>query len=389
MFYNIFNIRYLPKLLTKEKGLILFLLIILTQSFLVSLIFGNNIFINIIDSLGTLFLGINIYFALLINYYLKKNDYVKDIKLLTVSYFLSFFYGLIRLISFNLSITPIENIFLTIEKRPYPRLAFSFTEPSFISMHVFGILFLLYLILKRERLKKQILLLIVLFSVLTILNFASARFLLDFLVIFFITLVYFIIKRKISFTRKIILVCVLIFFLSFGIYLINSNPRLARIVEKGVYADASLASRYFRVNASLKGYLEAPFRTYIGAGLGNAYIFLNLGYDEAFEEYQNSYMNEVRGLYNTTHNQFFSMPIRLISEFGIFVFLIVIIYFIYIAKNSEVNNKYLVLLVFFYLYIQFDSYAFYTMWLVLFIFKYYQYLKSFQSNKLNKKNYIS
>jgi len=314
---------------------------------------------------------------------------VKDIKLLTVSYFLSFFYGLIRLISFNLSITPIENIFLTIEKRPYPRLAFSFTEPSFISMHVFGILFLLYLILKRERLKKQILLLIVLFSVLTILNFASARFLLDFLVIFFITLVYFIIKRKISFTRKIILVCVLIFFLSFGIYLINSNPRLARIVEKGVYADASLASRYFRVNASLKGYLEAPFRTYIGAGLGNAYIFLNLGYDEAFEEYQNSYMNEVRGLYNTTHNQFFSMPIRLISEFGIFVFLIVIIYFIYIAKNSEVNNKYLVLLVFFYLYIQFDSYAFYTMWLVLFIFKYYQYLKSFQSNKLNKKNYIS
>lgn len=382
MFYNIFNIRYLPKLLTKEKGLILFLLIILTQSFLVSLIFGNNIFINIIDSLGTLFLGINIYFALLINYYLKKNDYVKDIKLLTVSYFLSFFYGLIRLISFNLSITPIENIFLTIEKRPYPRLAFSFTEPSFISMHVFGILFLLYLILKRERLKKQILLLIVLFSVLTILNFASARFLLDFLVIFFITLVYFIIKRKISFTRKIILVCVLIFFLSFGIYLINSNPRLARIVEKGVYADASLASRWFRVNASFKGYLEAPFRTYLGAGLGNAYVFLNLGYDEAFEEYQNSYMKEVRGLYNTTHNQFFSMPVRLISEFGIFVFLIVIIYFIYIARNSEVNNKYLVLLIFFYLYIQFDSYAFYTMWLVLFIFKYHQYLKSSQFNKL-------
>jgi len=375
--------------MAKEKGLILFLLIVLIQSWLVSIIWGNIIIINIIDSLGTLFLGINLYFALVINYYLKKKDYVKDIKLLMLSYFLSFFYGLIRLISFNLSITPIENIFYSIEKRSSSRLAFSFTEPSFISMHVFGILFLLYLILKRERLKKQILLLIVLFSVLTILNFASARFLLDFLVIFFITLVYFIIKRKISFTRKIILVCVLIFFLSFGIYLINSNPRLARIVEKGVYADASLASRWFRVNASFNGYLEAPFRTYLGAGLGNAYVFLNLGYDEAFEEYQNSYMSEVRGLYNTTHNQFFSMPVRLISEFGIFVFLLIIIYFIYISKNSEVNNKYLILLIFFYLYIQFDSYAFYTMWLVLFIFKYYQYLKSFQSNKLNKKNYIS
>lgn len=368
--------------MAKEKGLILFLLIVLIQSWLVSIIWGNIIIINIIDSLGTLFLGINIYFALLINYYLKKNDYVKDIKLLTVSYFLSFFYGLIRLISFNLSITPIENIFYTIEKRSTSRLAFSFTEPSFISMHVFGILFVLYLVLKNERLKKQLLLLIFLFSFLTILNFASTRFLLDFLVIFFITLFYLIIKRKISITKKFILVCVLIFFIGFGIYLIDANPRLAQIAEKGIYGDASLASRWFRVNASLKGYLEAPFRTYIGAGLGNAYIFLNLGYDEAFEEYQNSYMNEVRGLYNTTHNQFFSMPIRLISEFGIFVFLIVIIYFIYIARTSEVNNKYLVLLIFFYLYIQFDSYAFYTMWLVLFIFKYHQYLKSSQFNKL-------
>lgn len=359
------------------------------QSFSVSLIFGNIIFKNIFDSLGTLFLGINFYFALVINYYLKKNNYVKDVKLLTLSYLLSFFYGLIRLISFNLSISRIENIFYTIEKRPSLRLAFSFTEPSFISMHVFGILFVLYLVLKNERLKKQIFLLIVLFSFLTILNFASARFLLDFLVIFFMTLFYLIIKRKISITKKIILVCVLIFFIGFGIYLINTNPRLAQIVEKGVYADGSLASRWFRVNANFKGYLEAPFRTYIGGGLGNAYVFFNLGYDEAFQEYENSYMAEVRGLYNTTHNQFFSMPVRLISEFGIFVFLLIIFYFIRIAKNSKVNNKYLVLLIFFYLYIQFDSYAFYTMWLVLFIFKYHQYSKSFQSNKLNKKNYIS
>lgn len=69
------------------------------------------------------------------------------------------------------------------------------------------------------------------------------------------------------------------------------------------------------------------------------------------------------------------MPIRLISEFGIFIFLLIITYFIYIAKKSNINNKYLILFIFFYLYIQFDSYAFYTLWLVLFTLKYSDFLK--------------
>lgn len=314
------------------------------------------------------------YFSLIVEYYLKQNDYEKDIKLLVSSYYLSLFYGIIRMVSFNFSI-PLKNIFLMVEKRSSQRLSFSFTEPSFISMHVFGILLILYLISKNEKNKRNILFLIILFSFLTIINNSSARFVVDFLVILFIILIFSIFISKSRIFKKAFFVFLLIFFVGMGMYLINTNPRLNKIVEMGIYADGSLASRWFRVNASIKGYFKAPLRVYTGAGLGNAYVFLNLGYNDAFSEYKSSYMVEVYQLYNTTHNQFFSMPIRLISEFGIFIFLLIITYFIYIAKKSNINNKYLILFIFFYLYIQFDSYAFYTLWLVLFTLKYSDFLK--------------
>ena len=368
--YLLINYKYIKKIIILEKELICFLLILLIVSFINYIIYDNFITFNFIDSISTLFLGLIFYFSLVIRYFYKKKDYIKDINLLLISYLISFFYGLTKYISLQLGINSILSVFETIEKRFSYRVSFSFTEPSFISMHVFGIIFIIFLITNNYKIKKRAILIISLFSFISILSFASARFIIDFTLI--LTIYFFIklFKKKRSIFIRLFSVFFFVIFMFSVIFFINEHPRINQILESGIYADGSLASRWFRINASLKGYIQKPFEAYFGAGLGNSYQFFNYGYAFAYEEYKSNYMAEVLGLYNTTNNQLFSMPIRIISEFGIFVFLFIIFYLIYLAKKSDVSNKYLILIITFWLYVQFDSYAFYTLWIVLIIFKY-------------------
>ena len=141
--YVFFNIKYLGIVLRLEINKVIFISFCVIYSFFLYLFNGINIS-NVIDSLMTLLLGICFYFALIIRYKLLGNDKIKDLKILLAGYTISFIYGLIKYIALEFNLSFILSFFNMIEKRYYDRVSFAFTEPSFISVHIFGVLLLIY-----------------------------------------------------------------------------------------------------------------------------------------------------------------------------------------------------------------------------------------------------
>ena len=206
-------------------------------------------------------------------------------------------------------------------------------------------------------------------SALTIIASSSSRFLIDFVVVTVLFSLFIVLNSKSKILNKFFIVTSIVVIGMMFINIIENNNRMQMILDEGVYGDASLASRYFRVNASIEGYKETPIHTIFGAGIGNSYIFLRKGYDKAFLDYDNSYTSEVEALKYYEVNQMFSLPIRLISEIGFLNFLIIIFYLFLLTKFRL--NGIISLLLVIWIYIQFDSYAFYSLWLLIFILTYF------------------
>lgn len=362
------------KITIKENFLYIILLMISLS--LINYIFYNPVLANIIDSLGTLVLGASFYFALTIFFVKEKKSPRLFLKILFVSYFISFLYGVLSV----LDIETIDNIMLVIEKRHYDRLAFTFTEPSFISMHLFGVILPIIIIFKNYKNEcRNLFFLLVLFCTFTLIFGSSARFLVDTACVFVIAFLFVLFKNGI--TVKKLLLCIGLVVLGVGaLFIFKKNPRISSILEKGVYADDSLASRWFRINAILKGFGDNFLSVLFGFGIGNVFYPFNAGYWRAVSEYNNDYMVEVISLNNTTENSFFCGHVRFIGEFGLILY---IVFIVYLFKKNKKNMFLCIMTI--YLYIQFDSYAFYTVWILLFSSS---YSKVFCYQNISKYNYL-
>lgn len=306
----------------------------------------------------------------------KSISYNLFVDVVVKAYTFSLIYGVLYYLSFKLNVSPIISFFELIEKRWYgDRFSMSFTEPSFASLHVFGVLFFIwyffykleYRVLLSEKTLRNlnIIFYVYLLSALVIVD--SMRFKIDFL--FFIFVVFWFVY---SFKYKVYTFINLFIFAVFvSIYLVYvdfdisyTDLRIYKIVSETnfyslVNSDASLASRFFRIFALWDGLLKQPNDLVLGYGLGNASVAFNNGYDFAMSVYTNSFVEEVNGLYQTTESQYYCMHLRIIAEFGLLVWFLIII--------KLFSRKFLVLfLLLIWLYFQFDSYAFYSIWLYLF-----------------------
>jgi len=370
--YAITNLKQLMQSIRMNSKYVFLLSVITIYSFCLYFFYKPYI-PNTIEDLYTLAFGILFYLSLYIRYIIYKNDMKKDVKILIFAYSLSFVYGVGKFIALKLGVGFVLSIFNLIEKRYYDRLAFSFTEPSFISLHVAGVLYLTYLATKDKLLKKKLIILMSLFCALTLASGDSARFLIDFIVILTLIIAKLLVQKKIKLSKKI-MVLVMIVLVSTGLaFQISSNKRVTKMLNGNtftdmIYSDPSLSARYFRINSSLIGYEKEPMRALFGAGLGNSYYFLQYGFYDALEQFANPYTSEVAVLYDSKENHLFCMPIRLVSEIGLLWFVaILVLIFAKVIKNKE---NIFDLLIFLYLYVQFDSYAFYTFPLYLFIIDY-------------------
>lgn len=365
--YVILNLKYIKYSIFRVRKILLFIYIIVIIS-LVNYFFYPPNFAELVDSFVAIFLGITFLFSLDIYFNCKKKDSKIIFRILFIAYSISLLIGFIQFVAYKFEISFLIEIFRLLSKRYYSRVQFTFTEPSFISMHLFGVLLPILFFFKKITLKeyKKLRILLFIFVIFAGLVASSVRFLVDILVI---VAIYLVSNFKFKSLKDIFIIILSgIILSSLSIYLYNNNYRFQRIVDKGLYSDASLASRYFRINASIKGYKKKPLSLLSGYGISNAWYPLNNGYDEAVEEYNNSYMREVEELYKSKTATVFSMHIRIISEMGLIMWILILI-LLYDKQNKFI---YFILL---YLYIQFDSYAFYTLWIYIFFSKIYQHSK--------------
>lgn len=366
LLYVLVNIRCLGVALGKNRNVLVIAVTTIIYQILLLLVNGLKI-AALIDSILTLSLGLLFYLALIVRYVVAKRDADVDAYVLYHSYCASFIYGIIRLIVAKLFPAQLY-VFRLIEKRFYDRLAFSFTEPSFISVHVFGVLLLFSYLVKKDIIAKKMIRLGFLFCIVSVFANSSARCLID-MVIFVVLLIFkiFFMKRK-HIVRN---VCVFTGVTVVLMKMISHSSRVLSILSGGMSVDASGASRLFRVNAVLYGFLKEPLRALLGYGMGNLVIPFSNGYADAYAQYHNAYMAEVNMLRNVESlDSIFSFPFKFVAEWGLIV--AVILFACIVRKAHKRHVDMFVVAMTMWLYVQFDSYAFYALWILLFIICFYR-----------------
>ena len=359
--YILLNIKRIPKAIVRLKNIIIF--------FIVAIILGsataflNNVnLVDYINSFVPLALGAISLFSFYI-FYDKKKDLSVVVNLVVIAYSICLVIGLFEFLALKLDNNSFANWLADLFKRDYlttnHRVQFMFTEPSFIGMHLFGILLPLYWLSRR----KDLLFIIILFAISAIAFDSGVRVIVDIAVVAIIYFGYLLIKHK-----KALFIPLIILILSLGFsYVYNHNTRVQKIVNDGIYADGSLASRYFRIQASVIGYTKSPERVLPGYGMGNSIVPIHLGYDEAYASYDSDYRREVDDLdkrSTTFHDDSvaYSLYIRFISEFGLIMSIIAIVYLVKLTKSSILPQRWLYFTIIMYIYIQFESLGFYALW---------------------------
>ena len=354
-------------------GIVVFFGVVLTA--LAYIIVGVN-FNNFLSTLISIILGIINLLAFII-YYERHHSLKKIIKIVLVAYSIVIIVGIVEWVTIKSNIGWLRDFFDQLFKRNYldnNRVQFFFTEPSFIGMHLYGVLLPLYLASK----EKKVLWLIVIMAGLAIAFASSMRFAIDTAIIGGIFAMAFLLRK-----RKFWLAIVSVTVAGGALFTMYSiNGRFRTIIDKGIYADGSYASRVFRVESSLYGYMNDIPQVLIGYGMGNSLIPIRSGYVQARSHYKSKYMREVYQLIDPDYNDesaSYCFYTRIISDFGLIAFVLFMWLLIKMTKNSSFEYKWEYLFVILYLYLQFESYAFYALWLFIAIMY-------FTRKKYNRKN---
>lgn len=393
--YAILNLHYLRPHFPLIKKIFLFFLGFSILGTLTMLFFHGR-FDDYIAAFVPLTLGFTCLLSFLEFYTKQGSKFKQKLNLLTsiiiASYLISLLIGLAEYFALKYNLPGISDALGFLFKRNYlakNRVQFFFTEPSFIGMHLFGILLPLFWLTKRHAL----LFLIILYSYSAILFGAGVRIILDIFLIAIILSFYYLRKVKDKLFIPLGIVAIILFITSVsavngrfhkiffgflnspGISLDceleenqNTEECLALLRKSGINSDGSFASRVFRIKSTVFGYAKSPIGFLTGYGLGNSIHPARLGHAKAKKDYKSSYMKEVNDLANPEYHDdsvSYCLYTRIISEFGIFALLLGLSFLYNLARKSTLDYKYHHLLILLYLYLQFESLSFYAIWLYI------------------------
>lgn len=330
----------------------------------------TTLFSRFIGAMTTVGLGLISLYSFDI-YLLQRNGSIQKVeKILIWAYAIALLIGVIEYIAITFNISYIYSISEFLFKRNNlvkGRVQFFFTEPSFIGMHLYGVLLPLYIYTKNSRIRS----LLVIFALLALAVSGSVRIVLDTVIVIGIIIIYRTDWNKVKNIVKAVVFTVVMGFI--GVYAYNTSYRIRMIFAEGIYADGSLASRWFRVNASFIGYGKDLSRAVWGYGIGNEGIPLDIGHNKAELDYTSVYIAEVdetrKASMSDRDSVSYCMYTRLISEFGILVFCFMLFigrrYFLRL-RGKDWKMMFVIML---YLYLQFESYGFYTFWLFFILYR--------------------
>lgn len=277
----------------------------------------------------------------------------RALKILAFSYGLSLIVGLIQYTNILFSTSVGNSIFQSIFARYYPeKIQYTFTEPSFASMHVFGVVLPFLLCLNVHNFYSKFLKLFgVAVILLSIFSGSSLRILFDLGLVLLAFMLVLSNKQRVSYVAVISIL---------GIALLNIFPpvlldRIENIFSTQEISDPSAAIRKFRINAALSGTFNEPYAVVMGYGFGNSAAAINNGFSDSYDRISQSYA-EIDNLREESDGLVYSMHGKLIAEHGIFLYGLILM----LLWSRRHRFFWLLILI---SYLQFDSYAFYTVWI--------------------------
>lgn len=317
----------------------------------------------VVDVGRALLLGLSFLVALDVHLRVRARDPGPMLRWLTVAYAVGLAVGLVQLAAVWLGWHDVKVGLADSMRRSAlmaGRIQFTFTEPAFLSMHVWGVILPLCVFLRHRREVRWLRAVGAGFVVVGLIGAPSVRFLLDTCVVTWLWLLLVVARRG---RRQLALVAVgAVASVALAATVVATNERVQRIVAGGVYADASISARWFRVHATWAGLREDPVAAVTGHGFSNIWVPFRRGFEEARAAYQGRAWDEIDMLETRLPSSLHSMPLRAVAELGVVLALLVAA-LLYARGHAF---PYAVVL---FCYVVFDSYAFYTLWIYVYFAK--------------------
>lgn len=331
-------------------------------------------------SIGSVVLGLACLASLEIALRIKRLPWKPMVTVLVATYSCAFVVGVVQWAGVQWHVAGIRQFFARLMYRNYTgvRPQFLFAEPSYIGMHLFGVLLPVYW-LTRDR---RVAVLVPVFAFGSLLMGAGTRIVIDSVVAGVLWLV-----ASINFRRRgatIGAVAGVGAVAAGAVAAVFLNPRLNKLATDGLLnGDQSMSARIFHMLAPAWAWKHDLWHTLFGWGAGNISNAVRAGYWGARRWYdaRGGLVNgEIRGLENPPTDTFtMSAYVSFITEFGALAMLLVVLLVVALLTVNHAWNRttvcWLVLVA--YLYIQFEAYGFYA--LVLLVWGLYAHKLSFST----------
>lgn len=326
---------------------------------------GNAIALSFISIL----LGLACLASLDIAFARKHLQIRAAITIIVCAYWFAFAVGVAQFLALKLHSDASLHYFTAMMYRRYiqVRPQFLFAEPSYIGMHLFGVLLPLFWLTRDRRLA----VLIAVFAAAAIAMGSGTRIIIDSVLALFLWMLSAVRFRNRKATWGFLAGSCAI--AAGALSAVILEPRLNALATRGLLAgDGSMSARIFHMLAPMWSW-KHDFRHFIfGWGSGNISNAVHNGYAGArrwFDSHGGVPNQEIDGLANPPIDTFtMSAYSSFITEFGMLMFaLLAVMILIHISRRHAWNRVtvcWLALTT--YLYIQFESYAFYAIWLLIF-----------------------
>lgn len=300
---------------------------------------------SVVNTSVKLILGISFFVCLVYLDRFYRSWKESALKLLLISYSISLSVGLFQIFLGNSLIEPLM-------ARVYDgRIQFTFTEPSFVSLHIYFIFMMAGICISQYRFMSLTLASLgLLICAISVTSGSSLRVLLD------LTLLAIILMLaggpKIRMTA-ITLIAVGLMVATGNGYI---NARLTKTFSSSGVGDISAQVRLFRMTSAVNGYMLRPDTWIIGSGFGNVGYLMTQGYDSSLHILNEEY--ESISNISTNPDGVWSLPIKILSEHGFLSLWFIVLLFSPKYKLLFATLGFATL--------QMDSYAYYALWIYLY-----------------------
>ncbi|MEK0279843.1 hypothetical protein [Bifidobacterium mongoliense] len=369
--YALVNARLLRTVARRYLPFVLFPLLLVLVSFYGWTTVGFHGWAAV-RSIGSVVLGLACLASLEIALRIKRLPWKPMVTVLVATYGVAFLVGVVQWAGVQWHVAGIRQFFARLMYRNYTgvRPQFLFAEPSYIGMHLFGVLLPVYW-LTRDR---RVAVLVPAFAVGSLLMGAGTRIVIDSVVAGVLWL-----AASINFRRRgatIGAVAGVGAVAAGAVAAVFLNPRLNKLATDGLLnGDQSMSARIFHMLAPAWAWKHDLWHTLFGWGAGNISNAVRAGYWGARRWYdaRGGLVNgEIRGQENPPTDTFtMSAYVSFITEFGALAMLLVVLLVVALLTVNHAWNRttvcWLVLVA--YLYVQFEAYGFYALVLLVWVAK--------------------